>query len=105
MKLICDLCGNPLTELAENHAVCDHCGMEYGASRLEEMRATENKKNIDSKVEPKTKPQQEKSGCGIWILILVAILDLVVGTHGIVAAFCVIIALIAGAFSNKTKGK
>lgn len=104
MKLVCDLCGNALREIGENHAVCDHCGIEYGASRLEELRAEASDPTKKSKDESKVEPQQKKSGCGVWFLILFGILDLVIGTHGIVAAFCVIILLIVAACSRKKKG-
>ena len=104
MKLVCDLCGSALREIGENHAVCDHCGIEYGASRLEELRGEASDPTKKSDVEAKVEPQQKKSGCGIWLLIILAIMDLVIGTHGIVAAFCVIILLIVAACSRKNKG-
>lgn len=49
---------------------------------------------------PQPVPQQ-RSGCGIWTLVIVALLDLVVGTHGIVALFCLVIIWIISRFSTK----
>ena len=136
MKLTCDLCGNILTEIDGDHAICHHCGMEYGPDRLQELRGAmlpsdpvppapekpivsatpfvPEKPPVQEKpfvpemppvsevpaAEPEPK-QQQKSGCGTWFLIIMAILDLVVGTHGIVAAFCLIIVWIMSRFSSK----
>lgn len=126
MNLTCDLCGNTLTEINENQAICNHCGLEYGPDRLQELRGAmppvdpvppqPPKPHIDPvppappkpPVNPQPTPpvnpqpkQQEKSGCGVWFWIIVAILDLVVGTHGIVAVFCLIIAWLVSRSSKK----
>lgn len=111
MNLICDLCGTPLTEIDAQSARCSNCGLEYGPERLQEMRKAAATQ--EQKVTPGEKPKQQEtpaqkqeapandkkapkkqSGCGVWTLLLVAGLDLVIGTHGIVAVFCVIILII-----------
>lgn len=120
MNLTCDLCGNTLTEINENQAICNHCGLEYGPERLQEMRQAippvdpvppqPPKPPITPQQKPPVNPQpkppadakkQENSGCGVWFWIIVAILDLVIGTHGIVAVFCFIIAWLVSRSSKK----
>ena len=114
MKLTCDLCGNILTEIDNNHAICNQCGMEYGSDRLRELRGAIPPSDVPPAPEPPTfvpptsqapsaepEPQQKKSGCGVWFWIIVAILDLLVGTHGIVAVFCLIIAFVVSRSSRK----
>ena len=106
MKLLCDLCGNILTEIDEDHAICNHCGLEYGPDRLQELRGAMPPSNPEPPASKQTSAdqktnQQQKSGCGTWFWIIVGILDLVVGTHGIVAVFCLIIALIVARSSKK----
>ena len=102
MKLICDLCGSALTESAEDQALCPNCGLEYGPERLRELKAAQPKPQTPQKTKPqnpqKNQPQKanqkQNSGCGVWLLLAVGALDLVVGTHGIVAAFCIIILVV-----------
>jgi hypothetical protein len=106
MKLSCDLCGHILTEIDDTHAVCSHCGIEYGADRLQELRAAMPSPEPVSTAAPaepaaESKPKKKKSGCLIWFLIIMAVLDLIIGTHGIVAAFCLIILLIVALCTKK----
>lgn len=102
MKLLCDLCGNILTETDHDHAICPHCGMEYGPDRLRELRVAAPPAEPHPKATAEPEPQQkQKSGCGIWFCIIMAILDLVIGTHGIVAVFCLIAILIISWLSKK----
>lgn len=113
MKFNCDLCGHILTEIDSEHAVCDSCGMEYGPERLAELRAAAQKAAPVQPSDPvplapkkpsaatQTKKQEQKSGCGIWFLIIMAVLDLIIGTHGIVAVFCLVIIWIMSRFSKK----
>ena len=107
MNLICDLCGNVLTELDDDHALCNHCGIEYGPDRLKELReAAAAAEPVPPEPEKpaavsEPKPQKQKSGCLIWSLIILGLLDLVIGTHGIVAVFCLIIILIVSLVSKK----
>ena len=107
MKLNCDLCGDILTEIDSDHAICNGCGMEYGPERLQELQKVTPPSDpvppapVDPVPPvPEANPQQ-KSGCGIWFLIIMAILDLLVGTHGIVAVFCLLIVWLASRFSQK----
>jgi hypothetical protein len=103
MKLTCDVCGNFLSVMDDGHAICNHCGIEYGPERLQELHKQTIPADITaperSAVDPE--PKQQKSGCGIWFLIIMAILDLIIGTHGIVAVFCLIILIIVIKFSKK----
>ncbi len=103
MKLTCDVCGNFLSVIDDEHAICNHCGIEYGPDRLQELRKQATLAGTTapkrSAVDPE--PKQKKSGCGIWFLIIMAILDLIIGTHGIVAVFCLIILIIVIKFSKK----
>lgn len=102
MKLTCDLCGNPLHEINQDRAVCSYCGIEYGPERLQELRSAQPVTPEPSTPEPAApQPQEKKSGCGIWILIIIAVLDLLVGTHGIVAVFCLLIGWIVSRLSKK----
>lgn len=126
MKLSCDLCGHILTEIDNDHAICDQCGMEYGAERLQELRremppeapvipVMDTPPVRPTPVPPKApvapasdptaeakQPKQEKnSGVGIWFWLIVGLLDLIVGTHGIVAVMCLIIIWIISRSSKK----
>ena len=107
MKLICDLCGNVLTEIDDESAQCAHCGMEYGPERLQELRkAAPDPQPIPiPEPEPKPEPEQEqkkkKSGGGVWFFLIMAAADLLIGTHGIVAVFCLLIAWIISRCSRK----
>ena len=149
MKLICDLCGGDLTEINEQCAQCENCGMEYGPERLQEMRGvttdpepapipkpvpvpkpvptpepapipkpvpTPKPTPIPEPVstpkptpilepmpvsDPKPEPEKKNSGCLIWFLLIMAVADLVVGTHGIVAVFCLLIMWIIHRCSQK----
>lgn len=125
MKLICDLCGGDLTEINEQCAQCENCGMEYGPERLQEMRGVTTDPEpapIPKPVpvpkpvptpkptpilepmpvsDPKPEPEKKNSGCLIWFLLIMAVADLVVGTHGIVAVFCLLIMWIIHRCSQK----
>ena len=102
MKLPCDVCGHVLTELPGDRAVCGSCGMEYGPERLQELRQAAKPTPVtDPKPTPEKPKQQQKSGCGIWFWIILGLLDLIIGTHGIVAVFCLIILLCIVGFSKK----
>lgn len=115
MRLICDLCGGNLTATDNQHAKCENCGIEYGPERLQEMRGAKpapvpkSEPNPEpvfvfepmSTSEPKPEPEKKNSGCGIWFLLIMAVADLVVGTHGIVAVFCLLIMWIIYRCSKK----
>jgi hypothetical protein len=103
MKLTCDVCGNFLSIMDDEHAICNHCGIEYGSERLQELykQAALSGATVPKQSALDSKPKQQKSGCGIWFLIIMAILDLIIGTHGIVAVFCLIILIIVIKFSKK----
>lgn len=93
MKQNCDLCGQALTRLDDDRAVCSGCGLEYRVEHEPKVSEATPPVNPTPVAQPQSPRKQSKSGCGVGILFLVAALDLAVGTHGIVAAFCVVIAL------------
>lgn len=96
MKLICDLCGSVLPEESQDHAVCANCGMEYGPERLMELRAAASQAEPAAKLEiPAQTPvaEKKKSGVGIYIFLAIfGLLDIFIGTGGLVALFCLVIA-------------
>lgn len=51
---------------------------------------------------PVTQEQpKQKLGCFTWFLIIMGVLDLLIGTHGVVAVFCAIIIFGMSLFSKK----
>lgn len=102
MKLTCDLCGSEL-QMKPGGAVCENCGLEYGADRVQEKMA-QQKPAVDPKpirkdrLVPKgpTEAEQKKMKIMWIILALIGVAAFVGGLmeSGIVYVVCLVALLI-----------